>query len=55
MPRAELTELWPEVESQRMIAMPEPPDMPIIDWAEIAPAMPAVPTIEDIPINPEDD
>jgi len=38
---------------QPPIAMPEPPPMPVIDWAEIAPPMPEVPTIEDIPIERE--
>ena len=38
---------------QPPITMPEPPPMPVIDWAEIAPPMPEVPTIEDIPIDRE--
>jgi hypothetical protein len=29
--------------------MPEPPPIPDVDWAEIAPAMPKVPKIEDDP------
>jgi serine/threonine protein kinase len=36
------------------ISMPEPPPMPVIDWAEIAPPMPEVPSIEDIPLGGED-
>jgi hypothetical protein len=38
---------------QPPIVMPAPPPMPVIDWAEIAPPMPEVPTIEDIPIDRE--
>lgn len=39
---------------QPLIAMPEPPPMPVIDWAEIAPPMPEVPSIEDL-ASEEDD
>lgn len=35
------------------ITMPEPPPMPAIDWAEIAPPMPQVPTIEDVRLEQE--
>jgi hypothetical protein len=38
-----------------MITMPEPPPMPAIDWAEIAPPMPEVPVIEDVPDDRESD
>jgi hypothetical protein len=38
-----------------MIAMPDLPDMPIIDWAEIAPPMPEVPVIEDIAVDRDND
>ncbi len=38
---------------QPPIAMPEPPEMPVIDWAEIAPPMPEVPTIEDVRLEQE--
>ncbi len=38
---------------QPPLAMPAPPPMPVIDWGEISPPMPAVPTIEDIPIKQE--
>jgi hypothetical protein len=39
------------------MAMPEPPPMPVIDWGEVAPPMPEVPTIEDVhaPHDPEAD
>lgn len=38
---------WSAVEHEPALTMPEPPPMPDIDWAEIAPAMPEVPKIED--------
>ena len=47
MPKLDLGELWPTMGNQPQFAMPEPPVMPVIDWAEIAPPMPKVPTIED--------
>jgi hypothetical protein len=60
MPELDLGSMWPAVgegdqdkgeeapglEAQPPIAMPEPPPMPVIDWAEIAPPMPEVPTAE---------
>jgi serine/threonine protein kinase len=46
--------MWPSVDNQESLAMPEPPPMPVIDWAEIAPPMPEVPSMEDIPIETED-
>jgi serine/threonine protein kinase len=55
MPQAALEDLWPTMGDQDMIAMPEPPSMPVIDWAEIAPPMPEVPTIEDISVGEEND
>ncbi len=54
MPQLDMGALWP-MEEQPMIAMPEPPSMPVVDWAEIAPPMPEVPTIEDIPVSGEND
>ncbi len=61
MPELDYTSLWPTTSGQgqepkeqgssgdtaSVIAMPEPPAMPIIDWAEVAPPMPDVPVIED--------
>jgi ribosomal protein L40E len=55
VPRIDLQRLWPTVDGQAMITMPEPPAMPTIDWAEIAPPMPDVPTMEDIPVSSEGD
>ncbi len=55
IPRLDIKSLWPSVGDQPMIAMPEPPAMPDIDWAEIAPPMPEVPDISDIPIEEESD
>jgi hypothetical protein len=50
MPRLDLDALWPATGDGLPITMPEPPPIPEIDWAEVAPPMPDVPTIEDIPI-----
>jgi serine/threonine protein kinase len=50
MPRLDLDALWPTTGDGLPITMPEPPPIPEIDWAEVAPPMPDVPTIEDIPI-----
>jgi hypothetical protein len=55
IPRLDLQALWPSLGDEPLIAMPEPPAMPVIDWAEIAPPMPEVPTIEDIPASEESD
>lgn len=55
MPKMDLQSLWPSQGDQPMIAMPDPPAMPVIDWAEIAPPMPEVPAIEDIPAAREND
>jgi hypothetical protein len=49
MPTIDLVDLWSEASEASTIAMPEPPPMPAIDWAEIAPPMPEVPVIEDAP------
>jgi hypothetical protein len=54
MPQVDVQNLWPAVGSEATISMPQPPPMPVIDWAEIAPPMPEVPSIEDIPIDRED-
>jgi hypothetical protein len=40
---------------QPLITMPEPPEMPVIDWAEVAPPIPEVPSIGDIPADAEAD
>ena len=55
IPRLDTGSLWPSLGDQPMITMPEPPPMPDIDWAEIAPPMPEVPSISDIPIEEEND
>jgi hypothetical protein len=55
VPRLDIESLWPSLGDQMTIAMPEPPAMPEIDWAEIAPPMPEVPDISDIPIEEESD
>jgi hypothetical protein len=55
MPKMDIQALWPSQGAQPMIALPDPPVMPVIDWAEIAPPMPEVPGIEDIPADSEND
>jgi serine/threonine protein kinase len=55
MPELDLHDLWPGSGSEPVVAMPEPPPMPTVDWGEIAPRMPEVPAIEDIPIDRESD
>ena len=54
MPQVDMSSLTPAAD-QTLISMPEPPPMPVIDWSDIAPPMPEVPTIEDIPIKQEGD
>ncbi|MEJ2207866.1 MAG: protein kinase [Anaerolineae bacterium] len=53
MPDLDLEALWPDQGEQPVLTMPQPPEMPTIDWAEVAPPMPPVPTIEDIAIERE--
>lgn len=53
MPELDQGSLWPGVEDEPALAMPEPPAMPTIDWAEVAPPMPEVPAIGDIPVEEE--
>ncbi len=55
MPDMTASSLWPSAESESQIAMPEPPSMPVIDWAEIAPPMPEVPSIEEAQLGFGDD
>jgi serine/threonine protein kinase len=55
IPRLDVESLWPSLGDEPMIAMPEPPAMPDIDWAEIAPPMPEVPVISDTPVDEESD
>jgi hypothetical protein len=54
MPQVDLENLWPALSSGAAIAMPEPPPMPVIDWAEVAPPMPEVPSIEEFRGEEED-
>jgi len=53
MPKMDIQALWPSLDDEAVGAMPDPLIMPVIDWAEVAPPMPDVPTIEDIPVNRE--
>ncbi len=55
MPELDLHHLWPGSASEPAVTMPEPPPMPTVDWGEIAPPMPEVPAIEDIPIDRDSD
>lgn len=55
MPQVDLEDLGSGWGDQPLIAMPEPPAMPVIDWAEIAPPMPEVPAMEDIAVPEESD
>jgi hypothetical protein len=53
MPDVDDSALWPTADDQWVITMPEPPAMPVIDWAEIAPPMPQVPTMDDVRASEE--
>ncbi len=55
VPQLKMEDLWDATLVKMVIAMPEPPPMPVVDWAEIAPPMPEVPVIEDIPVSGEND
>ncbi len=55
MPQLDMQHLWPSLGDQPMIAMPEPPAMPVIDWAEVAPPMPEVPTVDQVSVREESD
>jgi len=48
MPQLGLQDLWPEMGGGILISMPEPPQMPDIDWAEAALPMPEVPQFTDV-------
>ncbi|MGD8903847.1 MAG: protein kinase [Anaerolineae bacterium] len=54
MPHLEVHK-WAATEQGPAIEMPEPPPIPDVDWAEIAPAMPEVPKIEDDPASEASD
>jgi hypothetical protein len=54
MPHLEVQQ-WAATEQGPAIEMPEPPPIPDIDWAEIAPPMPEVPKIEDDPVSEASD
>jgi hypothetical protein len=55
IPKLNMEDLWPAARDKLMITMPELPPMPVVDWAEIAPPMPEVPAIDDIPVSGEKD
>jgi serine/threonine protein kinase len=48
MPRLDLAVLGLAAEDQEVLSMPEPLPMPTFEWAEVAPPMPAVPSIGDV-------
>ena len=54
MPRIDVASMWPAAQEQRL-AMPEPPPIPEIDWADIVPPMSEVPSIEGLSFTTEDD
>ncbi len=47
MPQINLDALWPLTGGGPAFTMPEPPPMPTVDWGEIAPLMPQMPTIQE--------
>jgi len=55
MPQLDMQHLWPSLGDQPMIAMPEPAAMPVIDWADVAPPIPEVPTIDQVSAREESD
>jgi len=55
VPRIEVKVLQSVMGERLVLPMPEPLPMPSIDWGDIAPPMPEVPVIEDIPIDAEGD
>jgi serine/threonine protein kinase len=55
VPRIDTHEMWSTVLEESQVVIPEPPPMPTIDWAEIAPPMPEVPTFDEILVDREDD
>jgi hypothetical protein len=46
MPEIGLEQTWARLAGDISLAMPTPPEMPVIDWAEIAPPMPEIPAIK---------
>jgi len=44
MPEIDLEGVWAHLAEQTRLCMPEPPTMPVIDWAEVAPPMPEIPS-----------
>ncbi len=55
MPQIDAQGLWPEPDGRPVIAMPEPPPMPSVDWGELVPPMPDVPSIHDASTDEEGD
>jgi serine/threonine protein kinase len=47
MPKLNMSELWPTKGDRPPVTMPEPPPMPVVDWAEVAPPIPQVPNSEE--------
>ncbi|HNS50726.1 MAG TPA: serine/threonine-protein kinase [Anaerolineae bacterium] len=43
MPEIDLDGVWARLAEQTRLAMPAPPEMPVIDWAAVAPPMPDIP------------
>ncbi len=55
MPRLDMQDLWPEMGDQPVLSMPDLPEMPTVDWAELVPPVPEVPSIHDVPVAEEED
>jgi serine/threonine protein kinase len=55
MPQLDLQALWPEVGGQPLISMPTPPEMPNVNWAEVAPPMPEIPDLADFSVPEAED
>jgi hypothetical protein len=51
MPQVNLEGVWAGLADQIGSAMPTPPPMPVIDWAQIAPPMPEIPAISQASAN----
>lgn len=55
MPQLDTASLWPAMNDEPPIAMPEPPPMPVIDWDEMIPPLPEIPTLEGAPEQQADE
>jgi hypothetical protein len=49
------SELWPQAGGPLGITMPQPPPMPVVDWAALAPPPPEIPSITGLADDKEGD